>query len=307
MIRYIIIVLGFLFLTLTSTAQSGAFLNRPTDARTLALGNTGLSSNATAFSIFNNTAATAQSEDYLSVGVNYLNWQPSSLGTNAITFGAYIKPMEKMSFALGVRYGMEASQEGLNDQGVVTGPFSPSDMIIDLGVAYEIFNGFSAAVNLRYINSSISTASASAFAADIQFMFKLDRLNLGLSANNFGSKLSYGDKSYPLPSSIKLGASYCLLQGEKHDVLASLEGGYILSPQSMSSVFGGIGVEYVYDSMIFVRAGYSYGDLTKYIPSHASCGIGVKFFGLSLDCSYLIATGSSALKNTLAVGLSWTL
>ena len=72
-----------------------------------------------------------------------------------------------------------------------------------------------------------------------------------------------------------------------------------------SSFSVGIGGEYIFKQMIAFRAGYHYGDETKYIPSYASLGLGFNFFGFNLNGAYLIASKDSPMKNTLMVTLGW--
>ena len=56
--------------------------------------------------------------------------------------------------------------------------------------------------------------------------------------------------------------------------------------------------------MLTFRGGYHYGNASKgVIPSYASLGLGVKFFGVSIDAAYLF--GSEILKNSFGVSLGY--
>lgn len=302
MINKLTILVGLLLTATTSIAQTGAFLGKVNDARALSMGSITTTSDASAFSIFTNMASTAHSESVASVGINYMNWQPSALNVNSLSLGAYIKPFEKIAFGIGVRYGMHDAQDIVGNTGDIIGDFKPHDLAIDLGVSYYIFDGFSAAVNVRYIESKIESA-ATAFAADIQFMYKLDRLNLGLTVNNIGTLLD--DRN--MLSNAKLGASYSCLKSDIHSLITAVEGGYVFMPTTNTSAIASAGVEYGWKSKLFARAGYSYGSTEKYIPSHFSCGLGIGLYGAKLDVAYILPTESSPIDNSFSVNISWTL
>lgn len=302
MMKYLISILGILSISCTAFSQT-VLLTVPNDARSLSLGSTGASSTATAYSIFNNVASTALSNDVTNVGVNYMYWQPSAIQTQSAALSGFFKPMENLSVALGVRYNMQSSQEEIGISGV-SGSFTPFDFAIDLGVAYRLFDGFSAGVNLRYIGSTIYKDMKSAFAADVHFMYQIEKANIGLTVNNMGTKLN---DTYQ-PMNVKLGASYEVLNSGQHSLMPIVQIGYIFAPKDLSSITAAIGLEYSFDSKYYVRAGYTYADKTKFMPDHASIGVGVKVVGITIDAAYLIATQSfSAIRNTFSVNVSWAL
>lgn len=301
--KYLISILGLLSLASVSLAQT-SFMSVPNDAKSLSMGSTGVASSASAYSLFNNVAATATSEDFTSVGLNYTYWQPSYAEAQTMSFAGFIKPTDKLALSLGYRYEMLPSQKYIDEIGTEGANFSPMGMSIDLGVAYNIVKGFSAGLNLRYINTSLIDKTNSAFSADVHFMYQLARSNIGLTVNNLGTE------SGPIvqPMNIKIGGSYELLNMQFHKLTPQVQVGYILSPSDITSITASIGLEYSFDSKYYVRAGYSYADDTKFMPDHASVGLGVRFRGFAVDAAYLIATGSNnPIKNTFSVNLSWSL
>ena len=64
------------------------------------------------------------------------------------------------------------------------------------------------------------------------------------------------------------------------------------------------GVQYSFRDMVFARAGYHYGADKAVLPSFASAGLGVKFFGVELNVAYLFA--SDALGGTMTFGLGYS-
>ena len=70
------------------------------------------------------------------------------------------------------------------------------------------------------------------------------------------------------------------------------------------ALMAGLGVEYTIVDIVSLRGGFHYGDAAKAIPMYASLGLGVKFAGVHLDFSYLLA--SQTLGNSLLFGLGYS-
>ncbi len=188
---------------------------------------------------------------------------------------------------------------GMTESGVPTNKFTPSETSVGLGVSYRIIKDLSVGLNAKYLSvsgakGSGDAAKASAIALGINAAYKLKKLSLGLAVENIGSKYKFDDVAYPLPLFAKVTASYEAL--ECLDVHAEID--YV----SKGGLMAGFGVEYNLKDFLFVRGGYHYGD--KAIPSHAAVGLGFKFFGVSLNAAYLLA--SETLGNTMTFGLGYS-
>ena len=59
--------------------------------------------------------------------------------------------------------------------------------------------------------------------------------------------------------------------------------------------------------MVSIRGGYRYSADDSNIPSYATVGLGVEFFGIGIDAAYYIGTGlaGDVLTNSFKVGLSY--
>ena len=66
-----------------------------------------------------------------------------------------------------------------------------------------------------------------------------------------------------------------------------------------------IGAEYEFAGLAAVRAGYHFGAESDGLPSFASVGAGLNVFGVSIDAAYIVAAGSSPMKNTFSVGIGY--
>ena len=102
------------------------------------------------------------------------------------------------------------------------------------------------------------------------------------SLTNFGSKVNFVQEGYPLPTTAHIGAGYALLNSYKHTVRLGLQ----LDIPFHDDLALGVGAEYGFLHMIFVRMGYTF--LTPY--KNVSFGIGalvpVGFTDFSVDYTF---------------------
>ena len=300
---YICLILSVFAVIVPGFGQTAQFLTVSPDSYSLSLGGTGVISPANAFAIYNNNAATALSPFKGAFAASYTMWQPTTTDNQLMSLSGFIKMGKRSAISLGSRLFLYPAYDLSNPQGSVTGAFSPRELSVDLGYAYNISGSFSASATVHYISSKLGTeAAGSAYAADLGLMYQPGNFSLGLTATNLGSKIDYGYGPYSLPAQIKLGAGYRFSLQEKHLLTATVQAGYLIVN---SEITAGIGLEYSYNNLISLRVGGHYGDPEKGIPSHLSAGLGFNFKGLTLNAAYLLAQKNSPLANSLSVGLGW--
>ncbi|MFA5227359.1 MAG: PorV/PorQ family protein [Bacteroidales bacterium] len=300
---YICLILSVFAVIVPGFGQTAQFLTVSPDSYSLSLGGTGVISPANAFAIYNNNAATALSPFKGAFAASYTMWQPTTTDNQLMSLSGFIKMGKRSAISLGSRLFLYPAYDLSNPQGSVTGAFSPRELSVDLGYAYNISGSFSASATVHYISSKLGTeAAGSAYAADLGLMYQPGNFSLGLTATNLGSKIDYGYGPYTLPAQIKLGAGYHFSLQEKHLLTAAVQAGYLIVN---SGITAGIGLEYSYNNLISLRVGGHYGNPEKGIPSHLSAGLGFNFKGLTLNAAYLLAQKDSPLANSLSVGLGW--
>lgn len=159
--------------------------------------------------------------------------------------------------------------------------FSPS--FFNLGVSYsQVFaNRVSVGILFKFVNESISNASARAFALDagVQYVSgEHDNFKFGISLRNVGSKMRYTGEGlsqglespnttfpypvtyyqrsadYDLPSQLNIGASYDWLFGKSTRLTAL--GNFTSNAFSRDLVGGGL--EFALGGNFALRAGYKY-------------------------------------------------
>lgn len=184
------------------------------------------------------------------------------------------------------------------------------------GLSYARFltDQFSIGFNAKYINQRIFHESSPGFAIDVGTLFdtRFYGIMLGMSISNFGTKMKLDGRdllvphdidagaggndpnvnaglqtgSYDLPLMFRVGVSTDILKGKYNsNLIISVDA---LHPSDdVESV--NIGGEYVFNNILFLRAGWK--DLFKNDQQSITFGAGVKydFSGMiiSFDFSYL--------------------
>lgn len=284
----------------TAQAQSLPFVAAETDAASLGTAGANLvQTGSVANASFSNAAAIPFSEQTMDVSAGYTMWQPVS--SNILNVGAAFNLKKKFGVAVGFQYGMNPAYDVTNSSGAVTGQFSPSDMHVNVGLAWRFLPFLSLGANVGYATSSLAEGhSYGALAADVFAMAKFGGLKVTAGVANVGTTVKdAAGNEFCIPGSIAVGAGYSKVFGEKNGVDVLVDADYYFSGWMAVAA----GAAYTYDDLVSVRVGYRYGGESP-VPSYASVGAGVKFLGIKLDAAYLIS--SSPIGNTLAVSLGYT-
>nr|WP_321452784.1 PorV/PorQ family protein [uncultured Carboxylicivirga sp.] len=302
MIRTIIVGSIFTFISINIFAQSVSVLSVPVDARSVAMGNTYLTSSQSN-GIYSNMAAYAMEDNKLEIGYNYRPW--ASDLTDGYSFNSFTAAYSagfKHYFSLGYKSFAEPDFDISDNNGNVTGSYSPGDYTLGLGYAYKLNDVSAVSVTLNYLNSDLSEEnSATAFFADLGFKSKFKQLNYGVMVRNLGSKLSYENSEIALPLTFAAGVGYEKVFSENHSLTGQLDAAY-LNGDDESGQTVGVGLEYSYKTLVDIRTGY-HSSNEEVGLSFYSLGCGVKLAGFHLDFAYLMA--DNALKNNYSFSIAW--
>ncbi len=282
------------------SAQSFPSLLVGSDAAGFSMGSATVAARPGAHSLENNVAAMSFIDGRMSAGASFGMWQPSFGNDKVAGAGVAAKATDRLAFGAGFRYFAQPSYEITTDSGTASrdGSFRPSEFNVAAGGSYAMTSYLSVGLTGRVLHSSLADGvSATVFGADLGVYFRMKGISAGISLNNLGTKAKFGESSSAQPMMAKLGAGYAHAFG-KHAVSATAEADILFA----GDVMAGAGAEYSFRDMIFVRCGYHYGAPHKsVVPSYGSAGLGVKFFGVSLDAAWLF--GSEILRNS--IGLSF--
>lgn len=256
-----------------------------------------------AWSSYSNAAAIPYSNETFDVAASYQLWQPSGNPVNNISAGGAWNAGGKFGLSAGFTYGAGQKYDTVNSSGQVTGNFTPSEMQVNIGLAWKFLPFLSLGANVKYLNMTLAEGSGyGAVSSDIFLMTKLAGWRIAAGVSSIGSKVtSAGGEKFRLPASVTLGAGYGHVFGDRHGLDIMAEADWYMSGTASVSA----GASYTYNDLVSVRAGYRYGG-DSVIPSYASVGAGVEFLGIRIDAAYLIATGNSLLKNTFTVGAGFS-
>lgn len=220
------------------------------------------------------------------IALSYQNWAPSVAKASHVNLLAGIK--------LGKRVGLSVKAAG--QFGTQYDSFTPYDLFFGAGVGFAFTDFLSAGVNLAYTSEKLARdLSFSAFAADAFLLLRFSDLKVSAGVCSVGTPVKSGNRSYPLPSSAKIGASYSLPFG----LSFSADGDFFFN----GGIGAAVGAQYGWDDMLFVRVGYHYGSDKAALSSYLSLGAGVKFVGFHLDFCYM--TASQALNGTWGLGVGF--
>lgn len=245
--------------------------------------------------------------------------------------GTY-KPNE---FAFDVAYSMKLSE---NLSMSLTGRYIRSDLTQGQNVgttSTHAANAGAADLGLYYQNK-INLEMLSEYA-------------FGVQISNLGSKISYSDnmESSFLPANLRIGGRYSMDFDQFNNLSVMADFNKLLVPtppvyDGEGNIFAGkdpnvgvlqgaiqsfydapngfkeelqeisisLGLEYWYNKILAVRAGYFYEAKNKGARKYLTLGAGLRYNVMGLDISYLISTSSlnnNPLKNTLRVSLSFDL
>lgn len=298
---YIAGVLMLLFPVL-SNAQSLPLVAMETDAASLGRAGAGLAdTDFVAYSSFSNAAVIPFSEAKMDVAAGYTMWSPSYAKSNLVNVGGAFNIKNRFGVAAGFLYGMNPEYEVTDASGASKGTFRPSDMQVNVGMAWRFLPYMSVGANIGYANSSLAEGhSYGALAADVHVMAAFGGLKVTAGVANLGTSVeSASGVSFDLPASAAVGIGYGIDLADRHSIDAYLDADYYFS----SGLAAAAGAGYTFNDLVSVRAGYRYGGKTP-VPSYASLGLGVRFAGARLDLAYILTSGP--IKNSLALGLGYS-
>jgi hypothetical protein len=232
-------------------------------------------------------------------GVESMFWNPAGLasleGTEAMfSYLPYIADIDQNYVGAAIRIeefgtigaGAKVMSVGDIDETTQQFPdgtgrqFSPSLAVINLTYARNLTANVSFGLTSMFINEQIAEVKATGIAFDVGFMYDpgWNGVRLGLVLKNYGPEMKFTGRgferslnglrpaspeseAFDLPASINIGMSYDFLAQDEH--LACLTGNF-RSSSFGADLFQG-GIEYGFNDLYFIRAGYNYADQPEWV------------------------------------------
>lgn len=211
------------------------------DARAGGMGDVGAATDPDVHSQYWNPAKFPFTISRAGIAINYTPWlRKLTIGIALLNAAGYVRLGDYQALSASLRYFTLGEVEG--GENITVRPY---EMSFDAAYSRMLSEKFSAAVGLRYIYSDISghyddnSTAGSAFAADIALYYNTYlmmgqrecQLAWGLNINNIGSKISYGnDRSYFIPTNLRLGLSYMIPLNEYNRISISADANKLLVP-----------------------------------------------------------------------------
>ena len=311
--KHIIIACVALLCTMQAHAQGQdlSVLAANPDARTAAMGNAAVA--ADGMYLYNNPSAFLCANKKFSADASASIYEKTE-GYEG-TFGLYTatvgyKFANRHATFAGFRYAGGLKLKGYDMLGEPTKDYQPYNWTIDLGYAYMIGNGFSAYAVGNVIFSHLSkNAVGGAFTIGASYQKstttagnKSANLMLDAKVGAIGPQLDYGNgNKTTMPTYVAAGGSLTVDVADKHQVGGAWSTRYFFRPSEYKTLMLGAGLEYTYNKMVSLRAGYEYGDRNL---SHFTMGAGFKYGGLHLNGAYMLKTANAG-SSYCTIGLGY--
>ena len=311
--KHIIIACVVLLCTMQARAQGQdlSVLAANPDARTAAMGNAAVA--ADGMYLYNNPSAFLCANKKFSADASASIYEKTE-GYEG-TFGLYTatvgyKFANRHAAFAGFRYAGGLKLKGYDMLGEPTKDYQPYNWTIDLGYAYMIGNGFSAYAVGNVIFSHLSkNAVGGAFTIGASYQKstttagnKSANLMLDAKVGAIGPQLDYGNgNKTTMPTYVAVGGALTVDVADKHQVGGAWSTRYFFRPSEYKVLMLGAGLEYTYNKMVSLRAGYEYGDRNL---SHFTMGAGFKYGGLHLNGAYMLKTANAG-SSYCTIGLGY--
>jgi len=152
----------------------------------------------------------------------------------------------------------------------------------------ELRNEVSLGLGVKFVYSTlVEKYSAMAYAVDVGLLGKFtvgkNRLQLGVTGQNLGTKIKFEEEGDSLPLTVRAGAAYRMDFKQEHRLTISTEA---VKPND-GDFRGSGGMEYWYREIFALRAGYKAGyDLDSF-----TCGVGFVWKNFQLDYGWGMNAG----------------
>lgn len=256
----------------------GDFLNIGVDARSSAMGGayTAVVDNASA-SYWNPGALAHISSPQLSA--SHFDWlQDVSYDFLSIAYPA----CDRLTLAASATYLGYGTIEGYDIHDTPIGEITSTyDFMTGLSAGFHVSENVMAGLTAKYVVISLAGRSASTVVFDAGAQVDLERLVLGVTLSNFGSKIKVSSVAEPLPTSLRAGVA---VQPFGNTMIVSLESEH----QFYGDFHMKTGTELIFQDRYFMRAGYCFtpGASGLESSSRLSVGGGIKLGQSQLDYTY---------------------
>ncbi len=277
---------------------------------------------------------------YTQVALSFSPWLPqfnADLYYSYATVGRYFEDLDG-TVAFNFIFMNLGEFTRTAENGQVLGKFISNEFSVGLSYGTIVAPDLGVGFQLRYIQSNLTPTSAQTGGeagvgisasfdlgilwkpSDIDFLGIKDKLSLGLNLQNVGPKVTYIRESDPLPTTLRIGTAMNVYKDEFNDLKFAIdfskllvkrdENGSDALPLSLVSAWQNpgaewaFGVEYWYERVLALRAGYFTEPAALGNRQYWNFGAGVRYDIFSLDFSFINTIEENhPLANTMRFSL----
>lgn len=289
-------------------AQAGfQFLKIGVGARSTGMGEAAVTHEGNAATIFYNPAGITTIEN-VSVFYGYTDWF-ADISHQA--FAAAYKLKNNWGYigigAVAMNYGdIEgtvidgSSLFGYRDIGMI----EVSEYAIGLTYGYRFSERFGLGVNLKYCGQDLYAKEMSIAAIDVGTLYNVGwkGIRIGMAIRHFSKDMKYVYESFQLPLTFNIGfeadlLSFFNVESDVHKATLHFEG---VNPRDYSERMH-TGVEYWFNNMVGLRAGYKF----NYDEEGLSFGGSVRYHGIEMGYAYADFGPILGMINRLSVSTNF--
>jgi len=281
------------------------------------------------------------------ISLMHTNWLPEfNLPDLYYDFGSYVHPMEGWgTFGVHAIYLNLGESVRTDEEGEEIGKFFSYQMAFGASYGTQLNENLSLGITMKYIYLKLAdrgtgaekgSGSGSSIGVDLGVLYKfnmLPKLSFGANLSNIGPKIAFVDEDQadPLPTNLKVGFAYKVLESEFNKLTLSFDANKLLvvkksaeegdkSDPFYKAIFtawttdsadmlikkmsGAIGAEYWYNNLIALRAGYFYEHYGK--RRFLTLGAGIRYSMYGFDFGYINASEEGhPLSNTMRFSLGF--
>lgn len=263
--------------------------------------------NGSAWSALSNPSMGIMGFERMDCSAAWMLYSPSEEATSYFSVGAAYNIKEKYSVGAAVKYGLCKELTSYGSSGTPTGTFRPGQIQASINFGYRPLSILSLGLNMHFLNEKLyESATYNSFAADVAIGVAVpfgigNKIIATAGVYTLGTPVtSSSGKKFPLPGHLNLEAGYSKNWNQAHllEVMAGTNWYFFGKAASVSAA-----ATYSFRSLLILRCGYCYGGNSN-IPSYASVGLGLNFYGVSLNVSYIFA--SEVLSNSFGISLGYS-
>lgn len=194
---------------MASGTTSAAFLRLGSGARSAAMANAFTAHADDATATYWNPAGMSRLPSRELMAEHVIHIQ--DIGVNRV---AYVHPMGAPATALRKALGISAAHLSIGGLEARAGntpepdrAFEASDFYTAVSYAHPLSGRMGLGLTGKFIRQQIDAYQASTFAADLGFLYRQGRYQLGATLANLGPAMRFVDRSFPLPRSLRTGVS----------------------------------------------------------------------------------------------------